>query len=60
MREINLDRLRTLLTVADLGSFAAAAKVLHLAPPPARSHTCCPRHWKPWPPGIPRSMCKWR
>ena len=29
MREINLDRLRTLLTVADLGSFAAAAKVLH-------------------------------
>ncbi len=33
MREINLDRLRTLLAVADLGSFAAAAKALHLAPP---------------------------
>ena len=25
MRELNLDRLRTLLAVADLGSFAAAA-----------------------------------
>ena len=38
MREINLDRLRTLLTVADLGSFAAAAKVLHLAPPTVTLH----------------------
>jgi DNA-binding transcriptional LysR family regulator len=38
MREINLDRLRTLLAVADLGSFAAAAKVLHLAPPTVTLH----------------------
>ena len=38
MRDINLDRLRTLLTVADLGSFAAAAKVLHLAPPTVTLH----------------------
>lgn len=38
MREINLDRLRTLLTVAELGSFAAAAKVLHLAPPTVTLH----------------------
>ena len=38
MRELNLDRLRTLLTVADLGSFAAAAKVLHLAPPTVTLH----------------------
>jgi DNA-binding transcriptional LysR family regulator len=38
MREINLDRLRTLLTVADLGSFVAAAKALHLAPPTVTLH----------------------
>lgn len=38
MREINLDRLRTLLTVADLGSFTAAAKALHLAPPTVTLH----------------------
>lgn len=38
MRELNLDRLRTLLTVADLGSFAAAAKALHLAPPTVTLH----------------------
>ncbi len=38
MREISLDRLRTLLTVADLGSFAAAAKALHLAPPTVTLH----------------------
>jgi DNA-binding transcriptional LysR family regulator len=38
MREINLDRLRTLLTVADLGSFAGAAKALHLAPPTVTLH----------------------
>ena len=38
MREINLDRLRTLLTVADLGSFAAAARALHLAPPTVTLH----------------------
>ena len=33
MREISLDRLRTLVAIADLGSFAEAARVLHLAPP---------------------------
>ena len=38
MREFNLDRLRTLLTVADLGSFAAAARALHLAPPTVTLH----------------------
>lgn len=38
MREINLDRLRTLLSVAELGSFAAAAKALHLAPPTVTLH----------------------
>lgn len=38
MREINLDRLRTLLAVADLGSFAAAAQALHLAPPTVTLH----------------------
>jgi DNA-binding transcriptional LysR family regulator len=38
MREVSLDRLRTLLAVADLGSFAAAAKVLHLAPPTVTLH----------------------
>lgn len=38
MRELNLDRLRTLLTVADLGSFVAAAKALHLAPPTVTLH----------------------
>jgi DNA-binding transcriptional LysR family regulator len=38
MREINLDRVRTLLAVADLGSFAAAAKALHLAPPTVTLH----------------------
>ncbi len=38
MREINLDRLRTLLAVADLGSFVAAARALHLAPPTVTLH----------------------
>ena len=38
MRELNLDRLRTLLAVADLGSFTAAAKALHLAPPTVTLH----------------------
>ncbi len=38
MREINLDRLRTLLAVCDLGSFAAAAKALHLAAPTVTLH----------------------
>lgn len=38
MRELNLDRLRTLITIADLGSFAEAARVLHLAPPTVSLH----------------------
>lgn len=38
MRELSLDRLRTLVAVADLGSLAAAAKVLHLAPPTVTLH----------------------
>jgi DNA-binding transcriptional LysR family regulator len=38
VREINLDRLHTLLAVADLGTFAAAAKALHLAPPTVTLH----------------------
>ncbi|MBB5442969.1 MULTISPECIES: LysR family transcriptional regulator [unclassified Paraburkholderia] len=38
MREISLDRLRTLVVVADLGSFAEAARILHLAPPTVSLH----------------------
>jgi DNA-binding transcriptional LysR family regulator len=38
MREISLDRLRTLVTIADLRSFAAAARVLHLAAPTVTLH----------------------
>ncbi|MET1077074.1 MAG: LysR family transcriptional regulator [Pseudomonas sp.] len=38
MRELNLDRLRTLVTIADLGSFAAAARALHLSPPTISLH----------------------
>jgi DNA-binding transcriptional LysR family regulator len=38
MREISLDRLRTLVAIADHGSFAAAAHVLHLAPPTVSLH----------------------
>ncbi|MGF6662767.1 DNA-binding transcriptional LysR family regulator [Paraburkholderia atlantica] len=38
MREISLDRLRTLVVVADLGSFAEAARALHLAPPTVSLH----------------------
>jgi len=38
MREISLDRLRTLMTIADLGSFAEAARVLHLAAPTVTLH----------------------
>jgi DNA-binding transcriptional LysR family regulator len=33
MRELNLDQLRTLVAVADLGTFSAAARALHLAQP---------------------------
>jgi len=38
MRELNLDQLRTLLAVADLGSFSAAARALHLAQPTVSLH----------------------
>lgn len=38
MREISLDRLRTLVVIAELGSFAAAARVLHLAAPTVSLH----------------------
>ena len=38
MREISLDRLRTLVAIADHGSFAAAAQLLHLAPPTVSLH----------------------
>lgn len=38
MREINLDRLRTFLVIAELGSFAKAARMLHLAPPTVSLH----------------------
>lgn len=44
MREISLDRLRTLVAIADLGSFAEAARMLNLAPP--RSACTLPT-WKP-------------
>ena len=38
MRELNLDRLRTLVCITDQGSFAAAARALHLAPPTVSLH----------------------
>jgi DNA-binding transcriptional LysR family regulator len=38
MREISLDRLRTLVAVTELGSFAEAARALHLAPPTVSLH----------------------
>jgi DNA-binding transcriptional LysR family regulator len=38
MRELNLDQLRTLVTIATLGSFAAAARALHLAAPTVSLH----------------------
>ncbi|NRO96451.1 LysR family transcriptional regulator [Paraburkholderia sp. NMBU_R16] len=38
MREISLDRLRTLVAIADCGSFAEAARKLHLAPPTVSLH----------------------
>ena len=38
MRELSLDHLRTLVAAADLGSLAAAAKALHLAPPTVTVH----------------------
>ena len=38
MREISLDRLRTLVAIADMGSLAEAARALHLAPPTVSLH----------------------
>ena len=38
MRSLNLDQLRSLVVIADLGSFAAAAQALHLAPPTISLH----------------------
>ncbi|KQU64553.1 MULTISPECIES: LysR family transcriptional regulator [unclassified Rhizobacter] len=38
MRELKLDQLRTLVTIAELGSFAAAARALHLAAPTVSLH----------------------
>ena len=38
MRNLNLDQLQTLVAIADLGTFAAAAQALHLAPPTVSMH----------------------
>lgn len=38
MRGLNLDQLQTLVAIADLGTFAAAAQALHLAPPTVSLH----------------------
>src|SRR4051812_27457303 len=38
MRQLNLDQLRTLVAIADLGTFSAAAKALHLAQPTVSLH----------------------
>lgn len=38
MRALNLDQLRTLVAIAELGSFAAASRALHLAPPTVSLH----------------------
>ncbi|MCV2370409.1 LysR family transcriptional regulator [Roseateles oligotrophus] len=38
MRALNLDQLRTLVAIADLGTFAAAAQALHLAAPTVSLH----------------------
>lgn len=38
MREISLDRLRTLMAIAERGSFAEAARALHLAAPTVSLH----------------------
>src|SRR5438132_9615794 len=38
MRSLNLDQLQTLVAIADLGTFAAAAVALHLAAPTVSLH----------------------
>ncbi len=45
MREISLDRLRTLVTIVDHGSFAEAARVLHLAAPTVSLHIADLEEW---------------
>jgi len=53
MRNLNLDQLQTLIAIADLGTFAAAAQALHLAPPTVSLHINRPwwsRAASCWPP----------
>jgi DNA-binding transcriptional LysR family regulator len=38
MRNLNLDQVQTLVAIADLGTLAAAARALHLAPPTVSLH----------------------
>jgi len=38
MRQLNLDQLRTLIAIVDLGTFSAAARALHLAQPTVSLH----------------------
>ena len=38
MRQLNLDQIRTLVAIADLGTFSAAAQALHLAQPTVSLH----------------------
>lgn len=38
MRNLNLDQVQTLIAIADLGTFAAAAQALHLSPPAISLH----------------------
>ncbi|RYZ12428.1 MAG: LysR family transcriptional regulator [Comamonadaceae bacterium] len=38
MRQLNLDQLRTLVSIVDLGTFSAAARALHLAQPTVSLH----------------------
>ncbi|MBO9643920.1 MAG: LysR family transcriptional regulator [Pseudacidovorax sp.] len=64
MRQLNLDQVRTLVAIADLGSFSAAAQALHLAQPTVSLHVSelesrlgvplllrSPRHVQPTPAG---------
>lgn len=48
MRNLNLDQVQTLVTIADLGTLAAAAQALHLAPPTVSLHISnSHRAWAP-------------